>query len=166
MNISRPVCIGSTVEDSKVRKNRKIFAFKKFILPHCLDNATPPRPNERGPNSRAVKMHRKEKKRRGKGKRNEETFGDLIEKKKKNKSVCIEFSVVTPAPWPFMSRTWTANTRRKPVISTFVYGLDIIDQLHRRVSKRKYQTPPPFLLWFSKPLAVERIYRRSRNNKN
>ena len=69
----------------------------------------------------------------------------------------IDFSVVTPAPWPFMSRTWTAYTRRKPVISTFVYGLDIIDQLHRRVSKRKYQTPPPFLLWFSKPLAVERI---------
>ena len=72
----------------------------------------------------------------------------------------INFSVVTPGPWPFMSRTWTAYTRRKPVISTFVYGFDIIDQLHRRVSKRKYQTPPPFLLWFSKPLAVE-IWRES-----
>ena len=97
MNISRPACIGSTIEASKVRKNRKIFAFKKFILPHCLDSATPPRPNELDPNSRAVKMHRKEeKKRRGKGKRREEKFGDLIEKKKK--SVSIDFSVVTPAP--------------------------------------------------------------------
>ena len=80
-------------------KNRKIFTFEKFILPHCLDSATPPRPNERDPNSRAVKMHRKEKKRRGEGKRKEEKFGDLIEKKKKkkNKSVRIDFSVVTPA---------------------------------------------------------------------
>ena len=43
-------------------KNRKIFALKNFILPHCLDTATPPRPNERDPNSRAVKMHRKEEK--------------------------------------------------------------------------------------------------------
>ena len=85
MNISRPACIGSTVEASKVRKNRKIFAFKKFILPHCLDSATPPRPNKRDPN-RAVKMHRKEeKKRRGKEKRKEEKFGDLIAKKKKKK---------------------------------------------------------------------------------
>ena len=51
---------------------------------NCLDSATPPRPNERDPNSRAVKMHRKEeKKRRGKGKRKEEKCGDLIEKKKK-----------------------------------------------------------------------------------
>ena len=67
MNISRPACIGSTVEASKVRKNRKNFAFKKFILPHCLDSATLPRPNERDPNSRVLKMHRKEeKKRRGK----------------------------------------------------------------------------------------------------
>ena len=157
MNISRPACIGSTVEASRVRKNRKIFAFKKFILPHCLDSASPPRPNERDSNSRAAKMHRKEeKKRRGKGKRKEGKVGDLIAKKKK--SVRMDFSVVTPAPWPFMSRTWTAYTRKKPVMTTFVYGLDIIDQLHRRVSKRKYQTPPPFLLWFSKPLAVERIY--------
>ena len=61
-------------------KNRKVFAFKKFILPHCLDSATPPRPNERDPNSRAVKMHGKEKKRRGNGKRKEEKFRDLIEK--------------------------------------------------------------------------------------
>ena len=84
MNISRPACLGSTVEASKVRKNRTIFAFKKIILPHCLDTATPPRSNERDPNSRAVKMHRKEeKKRRGKGKRKEEKFGDLIAKKKK-----------------------------------------------------------------------------------
>ena len=161
MNISRPACIGSTVEASKVRKNRKIFAFKKFILPNCLDSATPPTPNEHDPNSRAVKMYRKEEeKRRGKGKGKEEKFGVLIKKKKKkkrNKSVSIDFSMVTPAPSPFMSRTWTAYTRRKPVISTFVYGLDIIDQLYRRVSKRKYQTPPPFLQWFSKPLAVERI---------
>ena len=80
-------------------ENRKIFAFKKFILPHCLDSATPPRPNERDPNSRAVKMHRKEeKKRRGKEKRKEEKFGDLIAKKIKKKSVSIDFSVVTPAP--------------------------------------------------------------------
>ena len=28
MNISRPACIGNTVEASKVRKNRKIFALK------------------------------------------------------------------------------------------------------------------------------------------
>ena len=34
-----------------------------------------------------------------------------------------------------MGRTCTAYTRRKPVISTFVYRLDIIDQLHRRVFK-------------------------------
>ena len=59
-----------------------------------------------------------------------------------------------------MSRTRTAYTRRKPVISTSVYGLDIIDQLHRRISKRKYQTPPPFLLWLSKRLAIERILSR------
>ena len=84
MNISGPACIGSTVEASKVRKYRKMFAFKKFILPHCLHSATPPRPNERDPNSRAVKMHRKgEKKRREKEKRKEEKFGDLIAKKKK-----------------------------------------------------------------------------------
>ena len=71
---------------SRSLKNRKIFAFKKFILPHCLDSATPPRPNERDPNSRAVKMHRKDKKkRRGKGKRKEEKFGDLIAKKKQKK---------------------------------------------------------------------------------
>ena len=90
MNISGPACIGSTLEAFKVRKNRKIFAFKKFILPHCLDSATPPRPNERDPNSRAVKMHRKEEKKgRGKGKTKEEKFGDLIAKKKeKNKSPC------------------------------------------------------------------------------
>ena len=84
MNISRPARIGSTVEASKMRKNRKIFAFKKFILPHCLDSATPPRPNERDQISRAVKMHRKEeKKRRGRGKRKEK--GDLIAKEKKKK---------------------------------------------------------------------------------
>ena len=148
----------STVEASKVRKNRKIFAFKKFILPHCLDSATPPRPNERDLNSRAIKMHRKkEKKRRGKEKRKEVKFGDLIEKKK---SVSTDFSVVTPVPWPFISRTWTAYTRRKSVISTFLYRLDIIDQLYRLVFKRKYQTPPPFLLWFSKPLAIKRICKK------
>ena len=56
----------------------------------------------------------------------------------------IDFSVVNPAPWPFMSPTWTAYTRRKPVISTFTYGLDIIDQLHRRVSKSKSQTHSHF----------------------
>ena len=84
MNISRLACTGSTVEASKVRKHRKIFTFKKFILPNCLDSATPARPNERDQNSRAVKMHRKkEKKRRGKGKRKEEKFGDLIAKKRK-----------------------------------------------------------------------------------
>ena len=77
MNISRPACLGSTAEASKVRRNRKIFELKKFILPYCLDSATPPRPNERDPNSRAVKMHRKEeKKRRGKGKRKEKKIGD------------------------------------------------------------------------------------------
>ena len=76
-------CIGSTVEASKVRKNCKMFAFKKFIL-HCLDSATLPRSNERDSNSRAVKMHRKEEKKlRGKGKRKEEKFGNLIAKKKK-----------------------------------------------------------------------------------
>ena len=145
-----------TVEASKVRKNRKIFAFKKFILPHCFDSATPLRSNERDPNSRAAKMHKKEEKKwRRKGKRKEEKFGDLIEnkkqktkKKKKKKSMHIDFSVVTPAPGPFMSRTWTAYTRRKPIISTFVYELDIIGQLHRRVSKRKYQTPPTFAMIF------------------
>ena len=90
MNISRPACIGSTVQASKVRKNRKIFAFKKFILPHCLDSAAPPKPNERDQNSHAVKMHRKEeKKRRGKGKRKEEKFGDLIPKKKKKKKKVV-----------------------------------------------------------------------------
>ena len=47
MNISRLACTGSTVEASKVRKHRKIFTFKKFILPNCLDSATPARPNER-----------------------------------------------------------------------------------------------------------------------
>ena len=74
------------IEASKVRKNRKIFASKKFILPHCFDSATPPRPNERDPNSRAAKMHRKEeKKRRGKEKRKKEKFGDLIAKKKEKK---------------------------------------------------------------------------------
>ena len=147
----------------QVRKNRKIFAFKKFILPHCLDSATPSRPNERDPNSRAIKMHRKEeKKRRGKEKRKEVKVRGSNRKKKK-KSVSIDFPVVTPAPWPFISRTWTAYTRRKPVISTFVYGLDIINQLYRQVSKHKYQTPPPFLLWFSKPLAVERICKKSVN---
>ena len=101
MNISRPACIGSTVEASKVRKNRKIFAFKKFILPHCLDSVTPPRPNERHQNSRAVKMHRKEeKKRRGKGERKEEKFGNLIAKKNIYiyMSLRIDFSMVTPAP--------------------------------------------------------------------
>ena len=68
--------MGSTVEASKVRKIRKIFAFKKFILPHCLDSATPPRPNERDPDSRAVKMHRKEeKKRRGKGRERRKNSG-------------------------------------------------------------------------------------------
>ena len=81
-------------------------------------------------------MHRKEeKKRKGKGKRKKEKFGDLIakkqqqkkNKKKKKKNVRIDFSVVTHAPWPFVSRTWTAYTRRKPVISTLVHGLDIID---------------------------------------
>ena len=88
MNISGPACIGKA---SKVQKNRKIFAFKKFILPYCLDRATPPRPNERDPNSREVKMHRKEEKKgRGKDKRKEETFGDQIAKKKS-----IDFSVVT-----------------------------------------------------------------------
>ena len=98
MNISRPACIGSRVEASKVRKNRKIFAFKKFILAHCLDSATPPRPKERDPKSRAVKMHRKEEKKgRGKGKRKEEKFEDLIGKTKK-KSLRTDFSVVTPAP--------------------------------------------------------------------
>ena len=133
-----------------LQKNRKIFAFKKLILPHCLDSASPPRPNERNPNSRAVKMHRKqEQKRRGKFPRSNH------KKKKKIKSVRIDFSVVTPAPWPFISQTWTAYSRGKPVISTFVHGLDIIDQLHKRVSKRKYQTPPPFLLWFSKPLGFK-----------
>ena len=51
--------MGSTVEASKVRKNRKIFAFKKFILTHCLDSATPPRPNERDPNKKKqVREHR------------------------------------------------------------------------------------------------------------
>ena len=71
----------------QVRKNRKIFGFKKFILRHCMDSATPPRPNERDPKSRAVKMHRKEEKeRRGKRKRKEEKFGNLIAKNKnKNK---------------------------------------------------------------------------------
>ena len=162
MNIGRPACIGSTVEASKVWKSRKIFVFKTFILPHCLDSATPPRPNERDPKGRVVKMHRnEEKERRGKVKKKEEKFGDLIakkkKKKKKKKSERKDFSVVTPAPWPFMSRIWTAYTRRKPVMSSFVYVLDIIDQLHRRVSKRKYQTPPLFWLWFSKSLAVERI---------
>ena len=67
MNISGPACIGSTIEASQVRKNCKNFAFRKFILPDCLDSATLPRPNERDPNSRVLKMHRKEeKKRRGK----------------------------------------------------------------------------------------------------
>ena len=102
MKISRPACIRSTVEASKVRKNRKLFAFKKFILPHRLDSATPPRPNER-------------------------KISGIYSPKKENKSLRIDISVVTPAPWPFMSRTWMAHTRRKPVISTFVYGLDIID---------------------------------------
>ena len=41
------------------------------------------------------------------------------------------FVVVTPAPWPFMRRTITAYTIRRPVISTCVYGLDFIDQLNR-----------------------------------
>ena len=100
MNISRPACIGSTVEASKVRKTRKIFAFKKFILPHCLDSASPPRPNERDPNSRAVKMHRKKEE---KNRKREEKGGKIRgsnrkKKKKKNKSVRVDFSVVTPAP--------------------------------------------------------------------
>ena len=86
----------------KKKKSYNIFAFKKFILPHCLDSAIPPRLNERDQNSRAVKMHRKEeKKKRGKGKRKEEKFGDLIskkKKKKKKKALRIDFSVVTPAP--------------------------------------------------------------------
>ena len=86
MNTSRPACTGSTAEASKVRKNHTFFTFKKFILPHCLDSATPPRPNEREPNSHAVKMHRKEeRKRRGKGKRKEEKIRD--QKKKKRKEV-------------------------------------------------------------------------------
>ena len=46
------------------KENRKMFAFKTFILPHCLDSATPPSPNERDPNGRAVKMHRKEEKKK------------------------------------------------------------------------------------------------------
>ena len=94
MNISRPACIGSTVEASKVQNNCKIFAFKKFILSHCLDSAMPPRPNERDPKSRGVKMHRKEKRKR------EEKGGKIqgSNRKKKNKSVRIDFSVVTPVP--------------------------------------------------------------------
>ena len=84
---------------SRSLQSRKFFAFKKFILPHCLDSATPPRPNERDPNSRAVKLHRKEKKRRGKGKRTEEKSGIKSQKEKeKKKSLRIDFSVVTPAP--------------------------------------------------------------------
>ena len=79
------------------KTNRKIFAFKKFILQHCLDSATPPKQNEGDPNRRVVKMHGKEEtERRGKGKRKEEKFGDLITKKK-NKSMRMDFSVVTPA---------------------------------------------------------------------
>ena len=65
------------------KTNHKIFAFKKFILQHCIDSATPPKQNEGDPNRRVVKMHGKEEKeRRGKGKRKEEKFGDLIAKKK------------------------------------------------------------------------------------
>ena len=63
---------------------------KHFILPHCLDSATTPRPNDRDLNSRAEKMHRKEeKKRRGKGKRKEENFGDQIAKKKSLRIIFI-----------------------------------------------------------------------------
>ena len=51
MIISRPTCIGSTIEASNVRKTRKCFVFKNFILPHCIDSATPPKPNERDPNN-------------------------------------------------------------------------------------------------------------------
>ena len=87
MTISRPACIGSTIETSKVRKkNHKIFAFKKFILQHCLDSVTPPRPNERDPNSRAVKMHGKEDKRK-----REEKGGKILgshRKKQNKKQVC------------------------------------------------------------------------------
>ena len=83
MNISRPAHTGSTVEASKVRKNNKFFASKKFILPHCLGSITLPRSNERDPNSRVVKIHKtKEKKRRGKEKRKEEKIWDQIAKKK------------------------------------------------------------------------------------
>ena len=101
MNISRPACRGSTIRSLQIRKDRKFFAFKKFILPYCLDSATPPRPNERVPNSRAIEMHRKEeKKRREKGKRKEDEIVDQIEKKKKRnkKSLRIDFSLMTPAP--------------------------------------------------------------------
>ena len=100
MHISRPAYIGSTAEAPKGRKNRNSFAFKKFILPHCLDSAIPPRPNERDPNSRAVKIYRKEGKKRRKKGRERGKIGDLIakKKKKKKKSVHIDFSVVTPAP--------------------------------------------------------------------
>ena len=97
------------------------------------------------------------KRRRRKGKRKEEKIGDQIakKKKKKKKSLHIDFSVATPAPGPFMRRNRTAYSIREkvnrkvqgvpqsqtaanprhqqPVISTFVYGLDIIDQLHKWV---------------------------------
>ena len=59
------------------------FSPSKSSFYHCLDSAFPPRSNERDPNSRAVKMHRKEKK---KGKRKEENFGDLIAKNKQTKT--------------------------------------------------------------------------------
>ena len=56
--------------------------------------STPPRPNERDPNSCVVKMHRTREKRRGKGKRKKEQIVDQITKKKK--LLRIDFSVVTP----------------------------------------------------------------------
>ena len=125
MNISRPACMGSTVEASKVRKNRKIFAFKKFILPHCLDSATPPRPNERDPNSRVVKMQRKEeKKRRGKGKRKEEKFGDLIAKKKRRSPWAWIF------PWCPLRRdlSWVELDRRT-LGESLLYLLSFMGQI-------------------------------------
>ena len=79
-----------------------------------------PRRNERDPIILAVKIHRQKMKRGEK----EEKIGNQIAKKKKKKRKSLYID-------------------GEPVI-TFLYRLDMIDQLHMWVSKGKYPTLPPF----------------------
>ena len=101
-----------------------------------------------------------QEKREKRGIEREEKGGENREsnRKKKKKSVRIDFSTVTPAPWSFSSKTKTAYTMSKSGLSTFNTCIRRVSKTHRNGFMDDLLTLPPFYVHFVKCLAVLRIW--------